>query len=987
MPPLTFAAQDDDPAKQAEAELKELMAAHKTRTPNVPLTSQGLRSIRVKDHDPIEGIPLETAPPEFDQKVFEHFRGTIFENALQRTSLSLKKANSATQAPLFSLFNYYLVDELLQLSQLHNRGELSRLTGDGKQYLFPLVSARRASAFDSKLANLKVADYLHNAWFHDLSGKDLEDHIQHIESPLKQATTGPGLTKIKTYLSPSNWLKLNGPIVHTALGVAAGIWFPPLLFITVPAALIFGIVRTKAKPTEKNNPVSQQKVDLANFLNFIKNMKEQEFKAQEVLSQVPIEGTTNPSNHPRLLLDALYTFTKHYPEPEEQTAENFLKMTRGAFALAEQDKAESLPQEFLKAAVHLEVIRATLHKLFNPGNDVSKRGFSQSSDVDRYEDKLDRLYHSPTQNQIRMEKSTYEAIQQLITRLHSSDLVSRSSAGNVREQVRTIMEKLPWTVAEAKPLTSQNTKSALDDQLAGMDKVKKDIIRNAVSLDHTQRTRNSGDKSKVWAICLVGPPGNGKTSLAKAIAQASGRPFVIKNVGGIANATDLKGQPPIFIGSKNGAIVDGLIQAKALNPVFVLDEIDKLGTGSWHGSPSSALIDALDPDNNHAFTDSFLDIPVDLSKTLFVCTANDQSQIPEALKSRLLMIEVPGYLALDKIKIARSKMISKVCKDTGLTIDALKKRGIEVNTEPNTPLLNITDDGLASIIDTYSDREGGVRRLEKALTEISQTIVQRLLSGELNSIPSITSKNFKTFIQMKTVESNRGVPHGEYIGRVSGLSYNGSGMGSALPIQASVTTLKAKSLKVTLGFDKVGDGRSTINANRTVLSFMRKNAEKFVDTKEKKEYRIDILVAGPEDEVDGPSASIATAIACMSALNKKPVDSKIAITGSMDFMGKACIIGGVREKITGAYRDGCRTFMVPAGRNYEDALEDVPPEIMKDIKLIPINTVVDAMEVIWGKDDKLVRAFRKDKELSQLQASLDKQRPKYPPELAQKYRA
>lgn len=986
MPALTFGSNEvDDDDDQTDA-FEQLVESKKPKPPSTTLNSAGLRSVRVKDTDPLVATPLEKAPEGFEQTIGEHFRGTVFESALQRTFMSLKQSSNAKQVPLFSLFNFYLVDELLQLSQVHNQSSLSGLTADSKRYLFPLVSARRAAAFDSKVAGGIVTDYLNYVWLPELTGKDMKGVVKHVASPAKTAHSG-GRTreKLKTYFAPANWFKLNGPIVHVALGVGAGFWFPPLLLLTVPGALLFGISRTKVKPQ-----ASQGKEGSESAGNFLKKLITEQLKAAQARDKVAVgnEAAASEWHHdPALLMDALYTFTKHNPEQEDQTVENFIKLTRSAFAFADKDQAEQLPQEFLKTAVHLETIRASLHKLFNPGNDISKRGFAQTNDVERYEAKLDRLYHSPEKNQVRMDKRTYETIQGLISRLRGTDIASKASVGNVTEQVRTIVDKLPWTIAETKPLTPQSVKAALDEQLSGMDKVKQEIIRNVVSLDHTQRTRDAGEKSKIVGICLVGPPGTGKTSLGQAIATASGRPFVIKKLGGISDPNALKGFSPTYVGSKNGLIVDGLIQAKALNPVFMLDEIDKLGESQQFGSPKSVLMEVLDPDYNNEFQDNFLGIPTDLSKSLFICTANKIDEIPEALRSRLLMIQVPGYSSQDKLKIANEKIIPKICQNTGLTIEDLKKRGLNANTSSNAPLLTIEENALKEIIDNYASVEGGVRDLEKALTEIAQNIIQKLTSGDLESIPVITKNNYKKFINRKIIELDK-IFDGSYIGFINGLGFSpNSGFGGALPIQAVVTKTKSKKTKFELGFEKASTGNIMKAANGAVLSFLRKNQSLLIDQAKPYEYRFDLLSGDVDVSADGPSAGLATALVFISALKQKPINSKITITGGMDFIGRAQTIGGIREKINGAYRDGCRTFMVPAGRNYEEALEDVPPEILKDIKLIPINTIVDAMEVIWGKDDKLVRAFRKDKELSQLQASLDKQRPKYPPELAQKHLA
>ena len=474
--------------------------------------------------------------------------------------------------------------------------------------------------------------------------------------------------------------------------------------------------------------------------------------------------------------------------------------------------------------------------------------------------------------------------------------------------VETLLN-VPWYEKSEDNDDLENAKKILDEDHYGLEKVKKRII------EYIAVKKQTGNL-KAPILCFFGPPGCGKTSLARSIARALGRKFVKSSLGGVSDEAEIRGHRRTYVGALPGRIIQGMSKTGTVNPVFLLDEIDKIGGSNYKGDPSSAMLEVLDPEQNFAFNDNFIEEPYDLSNVLFIATANYLENIPEPLRDRLELIEVPSYTFLEKEKIAHGFLIRKQMAANGLKAEDA----------------SFTDDGIDEIIDAYT-REAGVRQLERLIASCCRKAVVELLSGAKAPIV-IDKEKVKSYLGVEIFEDTKKEKEPQ-VGVVTGLAYTEFG-GDILPIEA--TYFKGKGGLVLTG--KLGDVRK--ESCSIALDYVRANAAKY-DIPDAMFAENDIHIHFPEGAVpkDGPSAGVAITTAIVSCLTHRKVDNNVAMTGEVTLRGNALPIGGLREKSLAALRSGIKTIIVPF-ENKKDVSE-LPEEVKNNLKIVFIKKADDAI--------------------------------------------
>ena len=482
--------------------------------------------------------------------------------------------------------------------------------------------------------------------------------------------------------------------------------------------------------------------------------------------------------------------------------------------------------------------------------------------------------------------------------------------------IRTYIDlllSLPWTNSTKDNENLKEVEKILNEDHYGLEKPKKRVLEY---LAVKQMTGNL----KAPILCFYGPPGTGKTSLAKSIARSLNRTFVKASLGGVSDEAEIRGFKRTYVGSAPGRIIQGLKRAKTNNPVFLLDEIDKLDK-SYHGNPASALLEVLDPEQNKEFQDNFIEEPFDLSNVLFICTANYLENIPAPLLDRLELIELNSYTAIEKLHIAKEHLVSKAIKNNGLNENQIK----------------FSDASIDFMIERYT-RESGVRELERLINSVCRKVCVDIINKKFDSI-EIKPHDVKVYLGIEIFDSTR-KEKGSQVGVVTGLAYTEYG-GDILPIE--VTIFPGKGNLVLTG--KLGDVMK--ESASIALDYVRSNATKYkIDSKIFDKNDIHIHV--PEGAVpkDGPSAGVAITIAIISCLTNKPVSGDIALTGEVTLRGNALPIGGLREKSLAALRSGIKTIIIPI-KNKNNANE-LPKEVQENLKIEFMTCVDDAYKIIFG---------------------------------------
>jgi len=473
----------------------------------------------------------------------------------------------------------------------------------------------------------------------------------------------------------------------------------------------------------------------------------------------------------------------------------------------------------------------------------------------------------------------------------------------VRNYVDWILS-LPWEDYKEEKTDIVEAERILDEDHYGLEKPKERIIEYLAVQALVERMKGP-------ILCLVGPPGVGKTSLGKSIARATGRDFVRVSLGGVRDEAEIRGHRRTYIGALPGKVIQSLKKAGSGNPVFLLDEIDKMSM-DFRGDPSAALLEVLDPEQNHTFNDHYLDIDYDLSKIMFVCTANVLHQIPRPLQDRMEIIQIPGYIESEKLAIARDFLVPKVREANGLS----------------EALIEFTDGAILEIVRHYT-RESGVRNLEREIASVCRKVARDAVkAGENARKVRITPARVKKLLGVQKFRFGKAEEQ-DRVGVCTGLAYTEVG-GELLQTEVSVTPGKGK-LQITGRLGEVM--QESANA---AMSYIRSRAKQLGLVREFYS-KVDIHIHVPEGATpkDGPSAGITLATAIASALTRVPVRSNVAMTGEITLRGRVLPIGGLKEKMIAAHRGGIDTLVIP--RENEKDLADIPNNIKRNLTIIPVD--------------------------------------------------
>lgn len=510
------------------------------------------------------------------------------------------------------------------------------------------------------------------------------------------------------------------------------------------------------------------------------------------------------------------------------------------------------------------------------------------------------------------------------TLLKECSKLSKMGFGNqeatvIRNYLDTCLE-LPWNTRTVEIISLKKVKASLDSNHFGLEKVKERIIEQLA-------VRKLNPQGNPEILCLVGPPGVGKTSIAQSIAWAINRKCARIALGGVHDEAEIRGHRRTYIGSMPGRIITSIKKAGSKNPLIILDEVDKLGN-DYKGDPTSALLEVLDGEQNSTFVDHYIEVPFDLSEVMFITTANDLSLIPLPLRDRMDIIEIPSYTREEKYNIARKHLVKKQMIANGLTKDIFK----------------INAKGIYSIIDNYT-REAGVRTLERTIATIMRKSAVKLLNGEEECI-SITDKNISDYLGAKKYVDNSKSKSNQ-VGLVNGLAWTSVG-GTLLPIEVAV--LKGKNNIQLTG--SLGDVMQ--ESAKIALTCIRCISDKYKIANDFYKNS-DIHIHAPEGAVpkDGPSAGITMATAIFSALTGTPVYSNIAMTGEITLRGTVMPIGGLREKSMAAYSSGIKKIIIPFD-NLKD-LEEVDPVVKEKVEFIPVKTITEVLEVAIVDYNKTIK--------------------------------
>lgn len=502
-------------------------------------------------------------------------------------------------------------------------------------------------------------------------------------------------------------------------------------------------------------------------------------------------------------------------------------------------------------------------------------------------------------------------------------LIKMPSGSHEGTVVRTYLDKcleIPFGKYSKDRINLERSRKILDADHYGLDKVKTRIIESLAVLK-----RNPEYNGQI--ICLYGPPGVGKTSIVKSLAKSMNRKYVRIALGGVHDEAEIRGHRKTYIGSMPGRIMQAIIDAGTMNPIVLLDEIDKVGN-DYKGDPSSALLEALDPEQNNSFNDHYIDFPIDLSKVLFITTANDTSTISAPLHDRMEIIELNSYSIEEKFNIAKQHLVKKELKKHNLSAREFK----------------ISDDAIYKIIECYT-REAGVRSLEKNIATLCRKATVDLENGKKSF--KVTDKNLSDYLGVEKYSKDE-IPKENQIGVVNGLAWTQVG-GTMLPIEISALDGTGK-IELT---GNLGDVMK--ESAKTAVSYVRSRAKEYGIESDFYKTK-DIHIHAPEAAIpkDGPSAGLAITTALVSELTGVPIKRNVAMTGEISLKGKALPIGGLKEKSMAAYKAGCDTVIIPKD-NFKD-LSEICDEVKTAVRFIPVSSfdevMIQALEYIPKKDKK-----------------------------------
>ena len=682
--------------------------------------------------------------------------------------------------------------------------------------------------------------------------------------------------------------------------------------------LVEGISRGVIKEINQEKPYIQVTIDeIVYDMDSIEDNKEIQATVRNVFDA--FEEYINISN--RVSPDILATLSEMDNENrfvDTIAANMFLKPEQKQEILDEfeiQDRLELILRILLEEIELLKIEKKIALKVKKSMNKVQKDYYLREqlkaiqkelgededidSEVEEYRKKLQKL---------KIPKESKEKISKEIDKFSKLSPMAPDSAVS-RNYLETIFS-LPWNKETKDKLDIKRAEEILNNEHYGLDKVKERIIEYLA-------IRKLSKTLKGPILCLVGPPGVGKTSIAKSIANSLDRKFVRISLGGVRDEAEIRGHRRTYVGAIPGRIINGVKEAKTKNPVFLLDEIDKMAS-DFKGDPSAAMLEVLDPEQNKDFVDHYLETPFDLSKILFVTTANTLSTIPRPLLDRMEVIELSGYIEEEKLNIAKKYLLPKQTKEHALKEDFVK----------------IDDETMSEIINSYT-REAGVRGLERTLATICRKSARKYVEDESLEEVVITKNNIEEYLGKQKVRHQVAGKKPE-VGVVTGLAWTAVG-GETLTTEVNV--LKGKGQIVLTG--KLGNVMK--ESAQTGISYIRSIADKFnVDPDFYKEN--DIHIHLPEGAVpkDGPSAGITMALAVLSALTNRPVRNDVAMTGEITLRGRVLAVGGVKEKLIAAHRAGIKKVLLP--QECEADLGEIPQKVKDEMEFVLVSHMDEVLE-------------------------------------------
>ncbi len=612
---------------------------------------------------------------------------------------------------------------------------------------------------------------------------------------------------------------------------------------------------------------------------------------------------------------------------KKQTAYEFfmqtnveIKMTKLIDLLAEEIETSRLQKE-IKNKVHSKIDQT--NKEYFLKEQIKQIQKELGSDTQKEDETKD--YYARLENKKKfMYEDAYKEIKKQIEkfeRIHQDN----SEASLIQTYIETALD-VPFEKLAKKKLDIKEVAKQLDKDHYALQKPK-ERIEEYFAVRELLEKRGIEDKDGAKVImCLYGPPGVGKTSLANSVAKALKRELVRIALGGLEDVNELRGHRRTYIGAMPGRIVQGLIEAKQINPVVVLDEIDKLNR-SFRGDPSAVLLEILDPEQNAKFRDYYLNFNIDLSKIIFIATANDISAIPSPLRDRMEFIELSSYTPNEKFAIAQNYLIP----------DERAKHGLKASE------LSISKDACELIISEYT-RESGVRNLRRKIAEICRKSVKKLLLSDIKKI-SISPKNLSEFLDKKVYEIEKQSGQNA-VGQVNGLAWTAVG-GEVLKIEAIKIKGKGQlTLTGSMGDVMKESAQIAFSVVKTLIDSGKVRLPKHLTRKLKANiydiYNIHLHIPDGATPKDGPSAGITMCVALASVFSEKKVRSDVAMTGEVDLVGKVLPIGGLKEKLIAAYKADIKTALIPA-KNYERDLKDIPLEVRENLNIIAVSDISEVL--------------------------------------------